>query len=189
MTSFVVQTKPEAGAAPLHTCLRRRGKLLPGRGRQSTPEARSGSTSYLPRRVKSSTGVIAPFIVHTPEAGAAPLHCLRRRGKLLHGSHRAFHRPEHTGSRSGSIAHVSSKARQIAPQESSRQSSSRPHRKPERLHSTRVSHGAGNDTSMVAHAEGSALLVFMLGLLRGLLKFLLLLNEESFGIEIRFTAI
>ena len=38
---------------------------------------------------------------------------------------------------------------------------------------------------MVAHAEGSALLVFMLGLLRGLLKFLLLLNEESFGIEIR----
>ena len=184
MTSFVVQTKPEAGAAPLHTCLRRRGKCSTGVIApfviQNTPKSRSGSTvhvsskarqiapressrlsssrahlkpeaaplhsylprrvkcftgvvapfivqatpeakktaplhSYLPRRVKSSTGVIAPFIVQsTPEAGAAPLHtCLRRRGKLLHRSHRANRHQDHTGSRSGSTALVSPMAREM----------------------------------------------------------------------------
>ena len=124
---FVVQTTPEAGAAPLHTCLH--------------------------VAANCSTGVKTPFVVQsTPKAGAAPLHtCLRRRGKLLHGSHRAFPRQDHTKSRSGSTAHVSSKARQIAPRESSRLSSSRPHRKPERLHCTHVFQGAANcSTGVIA---------------------------------------
>ena len=72
--------------------------------------------------------------------------------KLLHGSHRTFRRQDHTRNRSGSSAHVSPKARQIAPRESSHLSSSRSQQqKPERLLCTRVSKGAANcSTGVIA---------------------------------------
>ena len=118
---FDVQSTPEAGAAPLHTCLPCRGRMLHGcHGRLSSskphrkPE-RLHCTRVFEGAANCSTGVIAPFVVKTlPEAGAAPLHtCLRRRGKLLHGSRRAFRRQDHTRSRSGSTALVSPMAREM----------------------------------------------------------------------------
>ena len=187
---FIVQTTSEAKAAPQHTCLRRRGKLLRGshrafhrsdhvrsrggstahvssKARQNAPRESSRLSSFRPRQkprrlhsthvfegaAKCSTGVIALFIVQTTsEAEAAPQHtCLRRRGKMLHGSHRAFHRSDHVRSRGGSTAHVSSKARQIAPRESSHLSSFRPHQKPRRLHCTHISQGVANcSTGVIA---------------------------------------
>ena len=120
-----------------------------GTEKRASPEAKRLRCHRFAKGAAISDGVIAPFVFKTtPEAGAAPLQsCLPWRGKLLHGSHRAIRRPDHTRIQSGSTADVSPKARQIAPRESSRHTASRPHQKPKRLHCTRVSHGAANDTS------------------------------------------
>ena len=90
---FVVQSTPEAGAAPLHTCLPCRGKLPHGcqdayrrlnHTRSLLDPERLHCTRVFEGAANCSTGVIAPFIVQaTPETGAAPLHtCLPWRGKL-----------------------------------------------------------------------------------------------------------
>ena len=61
--------------------------------------------------------LVSTILNKTRQVICHTLHtCLPGHGKLLHGCHDTFRRPDLARNRSGSSAHVSSKAWQIAPQ-------------------------------------------------------------------------